>query len=64
MERIIRLIWKLSDSDFESLEEKELMGARGKDGGLPEMRFLHPVRRSVVEGMGAFVKGSAAKENR
>ncbi len=47
---------KLKDSDFLSLEEKELRGARGKDGGLPEMRFLHPVKGSAVEGMGAFVK--------
>jgi hypothetical protein len=47
---------KLADGDFESLDEKELVGPRKGDGGLPEVRFMHPKGELAKKGMGAFVK--------
>jgi len=39
---------KLTDSDFLSLDESSLTAPRKPDGGLPDIRFLHPASRSPL----------------
>jgi hypothetical protein len=39
---------KLTDQDFLSLDEKELLGPREADGALPQTTFLHPAKDSAL----------------
>lgn len=39
---------KLSDTDFASVDESELMRPRQEDGGLPAIDFLHPAPFSIL----------------
>ena len=47
---------KLTDKDFESVDESELLKPRLADGSLPAVKFLHPVKLSKFGelGLGAF----------
>ncbi|BCU78668.1 pectate lyase [Luteolibacter sp. LG18] len=49
---------KLTDKDFVSLDDKELLRPRKPNGDLPDMGFLRPAPRSaiVTQGIGAFGK--------
>ncbi len=42
----------LNKDDFESLDEKELLQPRGKDGSLPEIKFFRPTAKSQLIGAG------------
>jgi Right handed beta helix region len=43
------------DSDFLGLDEKELVAPRKPDGGLPEIKFLHPVQKKEIVDQGVDV---------
>jgi hypothetical protein len=46
---------KLTDKDFQSVDEKELLQPRQKNGDLPVVRFLHPAEASPLLGRGVDV---------
>ena len=51
----------LSESDFESLNEQELMGSRKSDGSLPDINFLRLTNHANFRfsGMGCFINEEA-----
>ncbi len=62
--------FSVSDADFESLDETQILGDRQEDGSLPEMTLLHLKANSKlvnagttidnIEGLQVFYNGSAA----
>ncbi|HYE18646.1 MAG TPA: hypothetical protein VEA69_09390, partial [Tepidisphaeraceae bacterium] len=48
---------KVSEKDFEGLDEAELVGPRRADGGLPAVKFMRPAAGSVLIDRGVEVPG-------